>query len=142
MFGVYEQTPKTMDLPIFRGFDSHFNMPQSRHTEVRLEDMQYINELDVIAESSISGAGVISAFSGRELFVTGHLEYGRDRLAFEYNRDAAKGITPLELPYHYFENDDPKQPVRVSWRAHANLFYTNWLKYYVNNPELGKIPVQ
>jgi homoserine O-succinyltransferase len=141
MFGVYEQTPKDLTLPIFRGFDSHFNMPQSRHTEVRLEDMQYVKELDVLAESPISGAAIISAFEGREFFLTGHLEYSPDRLAFEYNRDIGKGL-PISPPYHYFEDDDPKKPIRVSWRAHAYLFYANWLKYYVNNPELEKIPIQ
>lgn len=141
MFGVYEQTPNDLNLPIFRGFDSHFNMPQSRHTEVRLEDMQYVKELDVLAESPISGAAIISAFEGREFFVTGHLEYSPDRLAFEYNRDIAKGLN-IRPPYHYFEDDDPQKPIRVSWRAHAYLFYNNWLKYYVNNPELDKTTIQ
>mgnify|MGYP002515576907 FL=1 len=141
MFGIYEQTPRDLSLPIFTGFDSHFNMPQSRHTEVRLQDIRFVKELDVLAESPISGAGIISAFQGREFFVTGHLEYGRDRLAFEYNRDINKGL-PISPPFHYFEDDDPQKPVRVSWKAHAYLFYTNWVKYYVNNPDLDKIPIQ
>ncbi len=95
----------------------------------------------MIAESPISGAGIISAFGGRELFVTGHLEYGRDRLAFEYNRDVNKGL-PIRPPFQYFENDDPQEAVRISWKSHAYLFYTNWVKYYVNNPALDKIPIQ
>ena len=141
MFGVYEQTPRDLSLPIFRGFDSHFNMPQSRHTEVRLQDMKYVKELDILAESPISGAGIISAFDGREFFVTGHLEYSRDRLDFEYRRDINKGL-PIHPPYHYYEDDDPEKPVRISWRAHAHLFYTNWVTYYVNNPQLDKLPIQ
>jgi len=141
MFGVYEQTAIDLSLPIFRGFDSHFNMPQSRHTEVRLEDMQYVKEINVLAESPISGAGIISAFEGREFFVTGHLEYSPGRLAFEYNRDIDKGLN-IRPPYHYFEDDDPQKPIRVSWRAHAYLFYNNWIKYYVSNPELDKKTIQ
>lgn len=141
MFGVYEQTPHNLSLPIFTGFDSHFNMPQSRHTEVRLQDIRFVKELEVLAESPISGAGIISAFQGREFFVTGHLEYGRDRLSFEYHRDINKGL-PIRPPYHYFEDDDPEKDVRISWRAHAHLFYTNWVKFYVNNPQLDKIPIQ
>lgn len=141
MFGVYEQTPKNPNLPIFKGFDSHFNMPQSRHTEVRIQDMEFVKELVILADSPISGAGLITAFQGREFFVTGHLEYSPGRLAFEYHRDMDKGLE-IEPPYQYFEDNDPKKPVRVSWRAHAYLFYSNWVKYYVNNPDLDKTPIQ
>ena len=28
-------------------------------------------------------------------------------------------------------NDDPNKGVRLRWRAHANLLFTNWLNYYV-----------
>jgi len=37
----------------------------------------------------------------------------------------------MPLPRHYFPNDDPTQAPRVTWRAHAQLLYTNWLNYYV-----------
>lgn len=30
-----------------------------------------------------------------------------------------------------FRNDDPNEDVLVTWKAHANLFYTNWVNYYV-----------
>lgn len=36
-----------------------------------------------------------------------------------------------EVPRHYFRNDDPNEDVLVTWKAHANLFYTNWVNYYV-----------
>ncbi len=32
---------------------------------------------------------------------------------------------------HYFPDDDPTKEPFVSWRAHAQLMYTNWLNYYV-----------
>ena len=31
----------------------------------------------------------------------------------------------------YYPNDDPSQLPRMNWRAHAHLFYNNWLNYYV-----------
>ena len=34
-------------------------------------------------------------------------------------------------PRHYFPDDDPAREPRATWRAHAQLLYTNWLNYYV-----------
>jgi homoserine O-succinyltransferase len=28
-------------------------------------------------------------------------------------------------------DDDPEKGPKVTWRAHANLFYHNWINYYV-----------
>ena len=39
MFGIFKQKPLDLSQPIFRGFDDIFNMPHSRHTEVRREDL-------------------------------------------------------------------------------------------------------
>ena len=37
----------------------------------------------------------------------------------------------VPVPAHYFPNDDPTQEPVSTWRAHAQLLYTNWLNYYV-----------
>ena len=65
-----------------------------------------------------------------QVFMTGHLEYDRGTLDAEYRRDLARGMNP-HVPSHYYPNDDPSQLPRMNWRAHAHLFYNNWLNYYV-----------
>ena len=35
------------------------------------------------------------------------------------------------MPENYFPDDDDTQPPRVTWRAHANLLFANWLNYFV-----------
>lgn len=35
------------------------------------------------------------------------------------------------MPLNYYRNDDPSQPPLVTWRAHGNLLFQNWLNYYV-----------
>ena len=35
------------------------------------------------------------------------------------------------MPRNYYVDDNPEKGVRVSWRAHANLLFTNWLNYFV-----------
>jgi len=130
MFGIFPQIPLDPRLPIFRGFDDVFYMPHSRHTEIRKEDILKVPELTLIAESPLCGVSMVMAREGREIFVTGHAEYAPNTLDTEYRRDLAKNL-PIQKPYHYYKNDDPAQGPLVSWRAHGNLLFSNWLDYYV-----------
>lgn len=130
MFGIFPQHTLSGALPIFRGFDDVFAMPHSRHTEVRRDDIASDNRLTVIAESEESGVSIVMARNGREFFVTGHLEYAPDTLDKEYKRDMGKR-DDVEMPKNYYRGDNPDQGPIVTWRAHANLFFSNWINYYV-----------
>ena len=130
MFGIFPQVALQPKLPIFRGFDDTFMMPHSRHTEIRKEDIMAHPALQLIAESEDSGVGIVMARGGREFYVTGHLEYTADTLNNEYQRDRYIR-DDVELPKNYYKDDNPDNPPVVTWRAHANLFYTNWLNYCV-----------
>lgn len=130
MFGIFEQTPLYPTLPIFRGFDDVFYMPHSRHTELREADVEACPDIKLIARSADSGVGIVMARGGREFFVTGHMEYSPDTLDKEYHRDLGKR-DDVEMPRNYYRNDDPSQQPVVRWRAHANLFFNNWINYYV-----------
>lgn len=130
MFGIFQQQTLNPALPIFRGFDDTFFMPQSRHTEVRKEDILAHKELEIIAESPESGVSIVMARGGREFFITGHLEYAPDTLDREYKRDKGKR-EDVDAPVNYYMNNNPAKPPIVTWRAHANLFYSNWINYYV-----------
>jgi len=130
MFGIFPQYISDNTLPIFRGFDDVFYMPHSRHTEIRKEDILKVPELTLIAESPMSGVSIVMAREGREIFITGHSEYSPNTLDTEYKRDLGKGL-PIQKPYNYYKNDDPAQGPLVTWRAHGNLMFQNWLNYYV-----------
>lgn len=130
MFGVFEQHTLNPLLPIFRGFDDVYYMPHSRHTEIRREDILSNKDLTLIAESDISGVSIVMAREGREFFVTGHMEYSLFTLDNEYKRDFGKR-DDVDLPVNYYFNDDPREKPVVRWRSHANLFFSNWINYYV-----------
>jgi homoserine O-succinyltransferase len=73
---------------------------------------------------------MVMARGGREFFITGHLEYAPNTLANEYFRD--KDVRDdVDLPCNYFRDDNPDNAPMVTWRAHANLLYSNWINYYV-----------
>ena len=133
MFGVFKHHSLDPKAPIFRGFDDVFYMPQSRHSEVRAEDIYKVGELKIMAESWESGVYMVMAREGREIFVTGHSEYAPDTLDSEYRRDLAKGL-PINPPVNYYKDNDPNQEVIVRWRSTANLLFANWLNYYVYQP--------
>ena len=130
LFGIFKHRPQSTRLPIFRGFDDVFCMPHSCHAEVRREDIERNPQLQIIAESPEGGVGIVMARGGREFFITGHLEYSPNTLDNEYRRD--RDIRDdVDLPRNYYTDDDPEKPPLVTWRAHANLLYNNWVNYYV-----------
>ena len=130
MFGVFRQHTLCPHLPIFRGFDDVFYMPHSRHTEVRKEDILANPELTLIAESPENGVSMVMACGGREFFITGHMEYASNTLDIEYKRD--KGIRDdVDMPVNYYRDNNPANEPLVTWRAHANLLYHNWINYYI-----------
>ena len=130
MFGVFRQHTLCPHLPIFRGFDDVFYMPHSRHTEVRKEDILANPELTLIAESPENAVSMVMARGGREFFITGHMEYASNTLDNEYKRD--KGIRDdVDMPVNYYRDNNPANEPLVTWRAHANLLYHNWINYYI-----------
>ncbi len=140
-FGVFPHRIMTPGLQLFRGFDDVFSVPHSRHTEIRLEDVQKVPELEVLALSPDAGVCIVMDKENGDVFVTGHFEYDADTLGREYFRDVEKNL-PIAKPANYFPGDDPTKPPVVSWRAHAHLFFSNWLNYHVYQEtpfELGLI---
>jgi homoserine O-succinyltransferase len=128
--GVFEHKRLDDHIPLFRGFDERFPVPHSRYTDVRLSDVAAEPQLEVLATSDRAGFCVASAYEGRQVFITGHLEYEVDTLAYEYRRDRDKGLDTA-IPEDYFPDNDPSKPPLATWRAHAHLFFANWLNYYV-----------
>lgn len=115
---------------LFRGFDDGFYAPHSRHTEIRAEDCLKRPELRLLAHSQEAGVAMLESVDHRQVFMTGHLEYDRDTLDREYRRDLDRGLNP-HVPSHYYPKDDPKNDPVMTWKAHAHLFFSNWLNYYV-----------
>ncbi|QAY68254.1 homoserine O-acetyltransferase MetA [Paenibacillus protaetiae] len=130
VFGVFPHTVTKSHVNLLRGFDEVFYVPQSRHTEVRREDIEPIEQLEILSESDESGIYIVATSDGKQIFVTGHSEYDPLSLKYEYDRDVAKGME-IAIPKNYFPGDNPDRTPRSTWRAHANLLFSNWLNYYV-----------
>lgn len=130
LFGVFPHTVEYKKSILFRGFDDVFMVPQSRHTTIHREDVEAVDELKILASSEECGVYAIRSKYGRQIFITGHSEYDAETLKNEYVRDVNLG-RPIEIPKNYFEDNDPEKAPVVTWRAHANLLFSNWLNYFV-----------
>ena len=130
MFGIYKHRLITPKSRLFRGFDEEFYAPHSRHTTVKIEDIEKNPNLKLMAVSDEAGAYVVGDKEGTQFFVMGHSEYDADTLAKEYFRDVNKGLD-IKVPVNYFPDDDPTKKPVLKWRAHSNLIYSNWLNYFV-----------
>ncbi|GAB2676226.1 homoserine O-succinyltransferase [Paenibacillus thermoaerophilus] len=130
LFGVFPHVVTKANVKLLRGFDELFFVPQSRHTEVRREDIERVPELEILSESEEAGVYIVATRDGKHIFVTGHSEYDAMTLKWEYDRDRAKGLA-IDVPKNYFPDNNPEKYPLVSWRAHANLLFSNWLNYYV-----------
>ena len=130
LFGVFQHTLEDSNFILFRGFDDSFWVPHSRNTTVRREDIEAVPELKIMAASPEAGVYAAKTALGRQVFLMGHAEYDRDTLKKEYLRDVAAGVD-IQLPRHYFPQDDPSREPTVRWRSCAHLLYANWLNYCV-----------
>lgn len=130
LFGVFEHRVLNRKEPLVRGFDDIFCIPHSRHTETPAALIHACKELTVMAESDKAGVLLCMTEGGRQIFVMGHPEYDRYTLDGEYKRDRDKGL-PIHVPENYYPDDNPEKKPLLSWRAHCNGLYTNWLNYYV-----------
>ncbi len=126
MFGVFPHTKVYNHFDLLRSFDDIFYVPHSRHTEVRKEDILKVPELNILSESAESGVYIVANSNFRQIFVMGHSEYDSNTLKNEYLRDRGRGLE-IEVPKHYFKDDDPDKEVISMWKAHSSLLYTNWL---------------
>lgn len=130
IFGVFKHKVTYKNSILFRGFDDSFMVPQSRHTTVKKEEIKAVKELKILAESDETGVYAVSSKNGKQIFITGHSEYDPNSLKNEYLRDL-NANKPIEIPKNYFPGNNPENEPEVTWRAHANLLYSNWLNYFV-----------
>lgn len=128
--GVFSHVVADRSEKLLRGFDDEFLAPHSRYTDVERSQIEEHDEIKLLSYSEEAGPFIMSAGNGKQIMITGHLEYDASTLADEYSRDRQRGLE-IHLPEHYFPNNDPNRAPLNRWRSHAHLLFSNWLNYYV-----------
>lgn len=130
MFGVFPHKLDKKTSILFRGSDDIFYVPHSRHTTVYREDIEKEPRLKIIASSDEAGY-TPSIMTAAVRFLLWDI---RNMIPIPWKRNTCGIKTqdfPIEVPKNYYPNDDDTQEPLVTWRAHANLLYSNWLNYFV-----------
>jgi len=139
-FGVYRHHNRKPSSVYLNGFSDNFEVPVSRWTEIRIEDIRSVAELDILLDSDETGVCLVQEKAGNRLYIFNHVEYDSTSLADEYFRDVSAGV-PIKLPKNYFPHNDPSLPPQNRWRGHAHLLFGNWInEIYQTTPyDLEKI---
>ncbi|CZT33384.1 homoserine O-acetyltransferase MetA [Rhizobium sp. 9140] len=139
-FGVYRHHNLNPSSVYLSGFSDDFQIPVSRWTEVRREDIETVPGLEILMESDEMGVCFVHEKAGNRLYVFNHVEYDSTSLSDEYFRDVNAGV-PIKMPYNYFPHNDPDLPPQNRWRSHAHLLFGNWINdiYQTTPYELAEI---
>ncbi|WP_077213715.1 homoserine O-acetyltransferase MetA [Bacillus dakarensis] len=128
--GIFSHVVSDRSEKLLTGFDDIYLAPHSRYTDVEKAQVENHPDVKLLSYSEEAGPFIMSANNGRQIMITGHLEYDATTLSEEYKRDREKGLD-AHLPLYYFPDNNPnKQPLN-RWRSHAHLLFSNWLNYYV-----------
>ncbi|HEY1097146.1 MAG TPA: homoserine O-succinyltransferase [Alphaproteobacteria bacterium] len=141
--GIYPHKVVKPFVPLVAGFDDFLDVPVSRYSEIREEDILAHQSLDILVKSDLSGVFIVEDKDNNRVYILNHLEYDVDTLQKEYQRDVAAGTNP-NVPYNYFPDNDPSREPAITWRAHRTLLFSNWINMvYQGTPydlnEIGKI---
>lgn len=124
-FGCFPFVNEDPASPYLRGFSDGGVIPTSRWTELRREEVEAAG-MKILLGSRQNGPCLIEDSAHRAIHILNHFEYDSDTLQTEYERDVASG-TPINIPGHYYPDDDPTRPPLNRWRSHAHLLYGNWI---------------
>lgn len=124
LFGVFPHRITSFDHHLFHGFDDIFYAPHSRHTYIKTEDIEAVENIDILAYSEEAGVHIAASKDLKEIYMMGHGEYDRHTLDTEYQRDVKLG-KEIAVPKNYYKDDDPSKEPVVKWRSNANLLFKN-----------------
>ena len=139
-FGVYRHHNRKPSSVYLSGFSDDFQIPVSRWTEVRAEDIARVPDLEILMESDETGVCFVQDTAANRLYIFNHVEYDSTSLADEYFRDVNAGV-PIKMPKNYFPHNDPSITPQNRWRSHAHLLFGNWINeiYQTTSYEIEKI---
>jgi len=124
LFGVFPHTLTAPGSPYLRGLSDEIDVPVSRWSEVRREDLPAGSGLNLLMESDEAGLCLIEDSRRRGLAMFNHLEYDVGTLGEEFERDVAKD--PATPPPAYYFDPATGQP-KNRWRSHGHLLFGNWI---------------
>lgn len=131
--GIYDLQIHCPEDPLFYGCGPDLCMPISRATDMDIDAVLKNPDLILLASALHDTPVCLKSADNRRIYITGHPEYDRDRLAFEYERDRGKKYAwEVPFPCNYFPDDDVTQTPTDRWIATSRQLFRNWMDFYVD----------
>ncbi|QJC31249.1 homoserine O-succinyltransferase [Enterobacteriaceae endosymbiont of Macroplea mutica] len=124
IIGIFKHQIANKNHYLIQGFDDYFFVPHSRYANFSINFIKKYKYFDILSYSEKAGVYIFTDY--KYIFVTGHPEYDRYTLAKEYNDYIKKNIY-IDIPYHYFINNDITSKPTNRWKSHGYLLFMNWI---------------
>lgn len=131
IFGIYPNEIEKMH-PLLNGLKDNFLAPHARYADMNIKQIAQDSRLEINALSKSGQLLLVTSPSYPErTFLFAHLEYGKNALLKEYQREtAAHPEKEYQKPENYFSRETPNLP-EFKWKAAQKLFFENWIKKLV-----------
>ena len=117
---------------LFDGIDDEVWAPISRAMDIDVNTVYENKNLIPLAGREGKPPVYLKSADNKLFYSTAHPEYGRNRLMYEYNRDKDREyVYKVNVPEHYFPDDDPEKTPFSHWIKDADKLFENWIEYYV-----------
>lgn len=130
--GIFKLDIFDRDEKLFTGMDNEVWAPISRAMDIDINDVSESKSLIALAGREGKPPVYLKSADNKLFYSTAHPEYGRERLMYEYNRDKDREYAyQVDLPKHYFPDDNPEKTPLSYWIKDADKLFENWIEFYV-----------
>ncbi len=114
--------------PLLTGLLSPFWAPHARYAEMDWHQLQTVPTLKINASSADGLLLLLTNQQRRQAFLFAHLEYEREALLAEYQREvAAHPENHYRQPLNYFRQPALMRGPQFKWQITQHVFFLNWL---------------
>ncbi|MFT8669074.1 MAG: homoserine O-succinyltransferase [Liquorilactobacillus hordei] len=129
LFGIYGQEVLTKS-ELLEGLPQGFTAPHARYAELNHKQIRENKNLQITALSETKHLFLVEAKDAPQVFLFAHLEYGKEALAKEYQRELKAYPDQAETlaePQNYYEDFEQMEAPIFSWSDTQRLFFQNWV---------------
>lgn len=132
-FGVYPHCIKQPN-QLLTGLKPDFLAPHARYTEMNHEEIATEPDLIVNATTDTGKLFLVTSQKHPERnFVFSHMEYDRDGLLKEYQREThAYPERAYKKPQNYLILKDGEEQPTFAWQNNQKIFFYNWIKQIID----------
>ncbi|GAJ26423.1 homoserine O-succinyltransferase [Liquorilactobacillus sucicola DSM 21376 = JCM 15457] len=130
VFGVYPNAIQSESNLLF-GMPAGFPAPHARYAEMDHKQIAEHDDLALLSSDMKGHLTLVEAAAAKQTFLFSHLEYDKDALLKEYQREAAaypEAKQKPARPEYYFKYPEKLEEPVFSWKKTQRRFYSNWLK--------------